>query len=353
MRYKVSVIIPCYNILSWKKGEKLLNNAIDSLKKQSIGFDNLEVILIDDCSTDSTFKIIEKTAKEYENIIAISLEENMGQGMARYYGVKKSTSPYIMFLDADDAYSSDSCAKLYETIEEKNADIVNSNYIIKLNGDNYTGFNYDSKYKEFNPNNSLKNFQQQYAVWARIYKKETIENIKNPLRSLEDTYFNFKAFLNSEKIIYLNNFYSCIHSVNYDSFTLKPSIESVNRGFDTISNIIEVVGESDDEISPYVQNMFSMIIQDVLMYNFSYKENKVILKNFKKTKYEVMNKYNVSEEIFNSPLFLKMINIFVEKGMYTLISLMMRPLQFVLSNKRLFKFLFIHVQKHEKYHGKL
>ena len=69
MNYKISVIIPCYN------AESTLKLCIDSVINQSFGFENIELILYDDASTDSTKKIIENYAKQYDNIVPIYSSE--------------------------------------------------------------------------------------------------------------------------------------------------------------------------------------------------------------------------------------------------------------------------------------
>ena len=69
MEYKVSVIIPVYN------AEKNLRNTVQSVINQSIGFENIELIIVDDASTDNSKKIIESLSKEYNNIIPFSLND--------------------------------------------------------------------------------------------------------------------------------------------------------------------------------------------------------------------------------------------------------------------------------------
>ena len=64
----ISIIIPIYN------SEKYISNTFDSLLNQTIGFENLEVIFVDDCSTDDSYEIISQYSKEHENVIAIQLE---------------------------------------------------------------------------------------------------------------------------------------------------------------------------------------------------------------------------------------------------------------------------------------
>ena len=105
--YKVSIIIPIYN------SEKYLERTINSIIKQTIGFENLELILVDDNSTDSSRDIVEKFAKKYENIIYYFSRENHGcPGFGRNLGVEMANSEYIMYCDNDDEYDSELCEKL-------------------------------------------------------------------------------------------------------------------------------------------------------------------------------------------------------------------------------------------------
>lgn len=123
MPYKISIIIPVYN------GEKSIENTLNSLIKQTIGIENLQIIIVNDKSTDNTQEIIETYIKDYPNIELINLDKNIGAA----YGPKNIAldyvkSSYIMFLDADDSYELNSCEVLYNTIEKENVDIVYGRY---------------------------------------------------------------------------------------------------------------------------------------------------------------------------------------------------------------------------------
>ena len=97
--YKVSVIMPVYN------AEEYLGNALDSVINQSMGFENIELILVDDKSTDNSRNIIEEYSNIYYNIKPIFLDENSGcPGIPRNVGIKNASSDYIMFIDNDDEY---------------------------------------------------------------------------------------------------------------------------------------------------------------------------------------------------------------------------------------------------------
>ena len=111
MSYKISVITPVYN------AEKYLETAINSVINQTIGFENIELILVNDNSTDNSGKIIDEYCEKYENIIGIHLPENSGFcGRPRNVGMEISTAPYLVFLDADDEYLPNAFELYYDTI---------------------------------------------------------------------------------------------------------------------------------------------------------------------------------------------------------------------------------------------
>ncbi len=122
---KVSVVVPCYNAAD------TLELCVRRLLKQTIGIDELEIILVDDASTDDgrTWGMITAYEKEYPNaIIAIHLEENMRQGGARNVGIEYAGGEYLFFCDADDWITLDALELLYDRAQENDADLVEFNH---------------------------------------------------------------------------------------------------------------------------------------------------------------------------------------------------------------------------------
>ena len=104
-----------------------MKNALDSLLNQTIGFENLEVIIVNDCSRDNSKEIIEEfkmensVSNEYgsSNIITIHLDENIGGAYGpRNIALQHASADYLMFLDADDSFEEDACEILYNKINE-------------------------------------------------------------------------------------------------------------------------------------------------------------------------------------------------------------------------------------------
>jgi len=139
--YKISVIVPIYNV------EEFIEEAIQSVIKQSIGFENIQLLLIDDCSTDRSGEIAQKYSKKYENIIYYKLSKNSGMaGKPRNIGINIATGKYLMFLDPDDYYLSDACQKMYDCIEKENVKFVTSNLKdVDIDGNDLNNVHIDPK----------------------------------------------------------------------------------------------------------------------------------------------------------------------------------------------------------------
>ncbi len=117
---KVSVIIPVYNAKAY------LHDSVKSVLSQT--HSNVEVILVDDCSTDGTWDVEEKLAEENENVILVKNEQNSGQTLSRNHGMKCITGDWFMFLDADDELAGDSIEQMLAAGLEGNADMVMCDY---------------------------------------------------------------------------------------------------------------------------------------------------------------------------------------------------------------------------------
>jgi len=208
MDYKISIIIPVYNV------ENYFRDAINSILKQTIGFENLQVIMVDDCSTDSSYEIAKEYAKQYENFIALKLQERSGvAGKPRNEGLKVATGKYIMFGDPDDFFTEDACEIMYNAIEEKQADMINANWRnADEDGTPWENPIFDlEKYKNFKM--SINDFKDSFFVMNssmcnKIFRREFVE--KNNIRCLEgvpfeDTYFVMSSFLAAKKVFYISD----------------------------------------------------------------------------------------------------------------------------------------------------
>lgn len=209
---KISIIIPIYNV------EKYLRECLDSLINQT--FKDIEIICINDGSTDSSLSILEDYAQKDNRIILIN-QENQGQGVARNNGIDISKGEYIAFVDPDDFIELDAFQILYD-YTKTNADVIQFDWYAKMeNGECHkntffsefmkkSGFNF-LPVAEFDLSDFSKlNFYDfGYAVWHRIYSANFIKNNNirfAPYRQCEDMIFTLKALILANKILYLNKY---------------------------------------------------------------------------------------------------------------------------------------------------
>lgn len=113
--YKATVIVPVYNV------ERFLRGCLKSLTEQTIGFENIEVVLVNDGSTDNSEAVCREFADKYDNVFLYS-KENEGLSKTRNYGLARSHGKYIFFLDSDDKLRADtvkSVTDFFDTVYDE------------------------------------------------------------------------------------------------------------------------------------------------------------------------------------------------------------------------------------------
>ncbi len=185
---KISVIIPVYNV------EKYIDICLESIEKQTYDLNNLEIILIDDASTDETSKHLEAFEAKYpNNVLLIKLEENAGQGNARNIGLNHASGKYITFIDSDDCVDVSMLYKVASKIKEYDCDIVECSHI-QFCDDNeiIKAENIDPPFfLDLNKPDLRKKLVlltcSKTAVWGRLYRKEFLD--ANRLRFVTGMFF--------------------------------------------------------------------------------------------------------------------------------------------------------------------
>lgn len=202
VRKLISVLIPVYNT------EKYLNECINSVLNQT--YKELEIILIDDGSTDSSGAICDKFA-DLDARIKVIHNNNSGVSVSRNTGIEASTGEYICFVDSDDFLPLDSIEKLYTAIVENEVEIVFGNYCLCYNGKLFKkdlkhipGKHSTNEYKLIDDGTlSGITFGN---VWGAIYSAKLIKDnsikFNENLKVNEDGIFNIKC-CNSAKHIYI------------------------------------------------------------------------------------------------------------------------------------------------------
>lgn len=197
----LSVIIPIYN------SEKYLNRCLDSIQKQT--YQNLEIIMIDDGSTDSSSTIC-KTFCENDNRFKYFFQSNSGVSVARNKGISESTGDLIAFVDSDDWLSCDMYEELVCALRKFDSDIVLCDEI-ETNGvlsniytfPNIEAGNYQTNGIDINVLNEFAG-----AVWKCIFKKELFKRdtlFPTGIPLSEDKIFCLNIFANSRNIYYVKS----------------------------------------------------------------------------------------------------------------------------------------------------
>lgn len=208
MEKKISVILPIHNV------DKYLEDCINSVINQSIGFENIELVMVDDGSTDSSYEIMKKYDEMYDNIKIFHFDEKSGAaGKPRNKGIEMATAKYLMFSDPDDFFSLDAFEVMYNEIESKKAEFIIANWSYA----NEDGTPWDKpifdteRFKKFKL--SIDDYKDSFYVMNssmcnKIFNRKFI--MKNNIKCLEgipgeDTYFSMSAFLNAKKVYYIPN----------------------------------------------------------------------------------------------------------------------------------------------------
>lgn len=181
MSPKVSIIITTYN-----NGEVIYENVTSVLNQD---YSNLEIIIVNDGSTDNTSNVLDRNFKSVDKV-KIIFQENQGLGNARNTGVSYAEGEYILFMDGDDKYLKENAVSLL--VEEA---VVN-----RLD---WLVFDFSYIYDDKNPvehKAGLNKYDMYSAVWNKLYKKDLIINDHFPERvRFEDMAFSIKAYLGAKR----------------------------------------------------------------------------------------------------------------------------------------------------------
>ena len=206
MQIKVSVIVPVYNV------EQYLYRCLDSICNQTLK--DIEILVIDDGSTDSSFSIIQEFAEKDERIRYYS-QENQGQGIARNWGIENARGEFIGFVDSDDYVKLEMYEVLYNKAIENDGDIVEC---IRVETDPIRA----KRIEEVVDGgiNAIKLFSEnvfKVAFWDKLFKRDLFieHNIRFPLYPLkmrhQDFAISMQPLFFAKRIVLLNKefyFYS-------------------------------------------------------------------------------------------------------------------------------------------------
>lgn len=291
---KISIIVPVYNV------EKYLNECIDSIINQT--YKNLEIILVDDGSTDSSYSICEDY-KNKDDRIKVFHKENGGLSSARNFGIEKVSGDLLFFVDSDDYIDINTIGSLYDDLKKYDVDIACCTYNrIFDNKIEYYGDNENNTYI-FNKEEALKFMLSCYGIASitmKLYKKHIFENIR--LKSI--LYEDLEAIPR------------IINKISYISYSMKPFYQWRFNNI-SISNItlekgwpkklesyiltINYINENFPTLNNDINKSFILMGLDYLYRSIDIKDDikerkefsKVLIKSYNNTNHD----FNVNDKI--------------------------------------------------------
>lgn len=226
---KLSIIVPAYNV------EKYITQCLDSIVSAVVGFDDYEILVVEDCSTDNTSALLDKIKLNYKNLRLIKNEKNIGLSGARNNALKHSRGQYVTFVDSDDMLSYGIIAKVFQKIYNKqDIDIIEfsfKSYFYEQEVSSFLKCTYsvNENIRIFDDLNDMYKFAQGFAC-GKMYKRNLFEFVRFPEGLYwEDAIISNIILRKAKKYAYLDSV-GYLYRIN--PVGISNSVEKRNLGYD-------------------------------------------------------------------------------------------------------------------------
>lgn len=295
----ISIVIPCYNV------EEYIDKCLNSILNQS--YKNIELICINDGSTDKTLSIIEQFA-DRDSRIKLHNQANKGLSKTRSLGLKYASGDYIMFVDADDWLSTD-CIETVLT-PQKNYDVICFSYIrefanqsvpkiLGLAGE-YTASDLQRRMvgPVDNEISNIENLDALVTVWGKLYRSEKVKHVKftevATIGTWEDGLFNLNVLENCQNVLILDQPLYHYRKTNQNSFTSLYKKDFYKKWMFKFSLISELIVGKDEVYKKALKNRIAISVLGLTLTEINNKNS--ISKKINGIK------YILSEKIYHNAL---------------------------------------------------
>lgn len=266
MNPSVSIIMPIYNASAF------LKESLGGLLDQTL--DSIEIICVNDGSTDDSLEIIKKYALKDHRIKIIN-KANSGYGHTMNQGLKIAMGEYIGILEPDDFVDNNAYEKLYKTAKEQDADVVKANYYEYYNKeDNYFEVLNGLKYNQLtSAEENERIIFMRPCIWSALYKKKllTDNNIvfnETPGASYQDTAFAFKVWVCAKKVYFLKDAFLHYRMDNENS-----SVKSSGKVFSICDEFQSMQAFLNQDVNK--KNKYSKILQVLKLDTYTWNLNRI------------------------------------------------------------------------------
>lgn len=244
---KVSIIIPVYNV------ERYLRVSLESVVNQTL--EDIEIICVNDGSTDGSLEILNEFAKKDKRIILIN-QENQGLSGARNTGLNVATGEYIAFLDSDDWVDTNFLENLYNTAKKYESDIAVATIIRKREKHQKYRVKYDKEQvvQTLEDKINICDIPHCCYVWNKIYRSDLIKNTDFKVGVFfEDMLWSLEVIKQSNSIVTVpnTNYYYRVNKISI--VKALPTIQKQDDKFNSSKYIIEFFKENNLKLSKKYQ----------------------------------------------------------------------------------------------------
>lgn len=260
----ITIIINVYN------GEKYIEKCLDCIINQT--YKNLEILIINDESTDNTLNIIKKYKDKRIKTITT---ENKGLALSRNVGIDNAKGKYIYFIDVDDLIEKDTIEYLYNLIKKYNCDIATSKYL------NVYDYNIKVKHppeiiEEFDKKEMLKRiFLRQgntVCIWNKLINKDLFNDLRFEDILVDDLDFTHKLIIKTDRIIYSNQV-KYFHLINIDSVCSR-KFEDYNWTIESYKAVLNRYNYINELFPNFIENDYCIL---EFITKFYLRQNKKII----------------------------------------------------------------------------
>ena len=284
MNAKLSVVIPVYN------GEKYLRQCLDSIVNQSIGIDNIEVIIVNDNSTDNSLNIINEYCDKYPSFKLISNNSQLGAGESRNKAIGEVNSDYLTFIDCDDFISLNAYEDSLSKIEESGADLLIYNW------ETYTGTDYVEPIN-IHQQNTLENklidsidenpkLIFSTPSWNKIYHKSLFKYLKFSNGLYDDNLAVVSSLIYASKI-FLSKDATYFYRKNLTSTTENVTPQ---HGLDLSESIKELYDLNDEHVGLLNVKFINDVLFWVYYYDWSIPDEIAVISKLRESAYNISAK---------------------------------------------------------------